>query len=191
VAELPPPPTSDFLFYIRVPRSLIQHEWASFLGQQSIRTRQILPKTSHFMSHDWKLYWSSWKGNIDQNISLEVLANLARTMTSMWLRMMMRLTSSTIVNVTQLPTVSQLVNCSVHHQLKTNFKKGDTFLLMNYCILPTRRFDTTVSSSGVTGAYSYTFLKFEVISNSPGTTSPYWIPAFLCCFVGGTLLVYN
>jgi hypothetical protein len=40
-------------------------------------------KTSQFMPHDWKLL--AWKVNSDQNISLEVIANLARTM---WLRMM-------------------------------------------------------------------------------------------------------
>jgi hypothetical protein len=60
------------------PRS--QHDGASFFGQQSIRTRQILLEfyppvqiTSQFMSHDREL-WFAWKGNSDQNISLKVLA---------------------------------------------------------------------------------------------------------------------
>jgi hypothetical protein len=65
--------------------------WVSFLGQPTIWTRQILlgfyPSmqiSSQFMSHDWELLvW--WKVNSDQNISLGVIENLARTM---WLRMM-------------------------------------------------------------------------------------------------------
>jgi hypothetical protein len=59
--------------------------WVSFLGQPTIRTRQILlgfhPSvqiTSQFMSHDWELL-VCMKVNSDQNISLEVIENLART----------------------------------------------------------------------------------------------------------------
>jgi hypothetical protein len=60
----------------------------SFLGQTTIQTRQILfgfyPSVQiTIMSHD-ENYQFAWKVNSDQNISLEVIENLARTM---WLRM--------------------------------------------------------------------------------------------------------
>jgi hypothetical protein len=69
------------------PRS--QHEGASFLGQQSIWSRQILlefyppvHKTSHFMSHDWEVVVYMEKQSWSEYFYRSSF-NLTRTM---WLR---------------------------------------------------------------------------------------------------------
>jgi hypothetical protein len=84
--------TNIFLSWHPGPTSWAKVHGASFIGQTTIRTRQILlgfyPSvqiTSQFMSHDWELLSLHGKSIAIRIFLEEAIENLARTM---WLRIM-------------------------------------------------------------------------------------------------------